>query len=131
VDFTINGFDYKAGKLNAKQQFHIVRRVAPVLAGLAGGKDENDILKGAMSAISSLSDSDADFVLFGLLGCVERKDPTGGWGKVSTGELLMYADIDFAIMLQIAAKAFEVNFAGFLGGLGSTLTGLNPKPKEA
>jgi len=130
VDFTINGFDYKAGKLNAKQQFHIVRRVAPVLAGLAGGKDENDILKGAMNAIASLSDSDADFVLFGLLGCVERKDSVGGWGKVSTGELLMYADIDFAMMLQIAAKAFEVNFAGFLGGLSLPLNGLSQPQKD-
>ena len=117
MDFQINGIDYKAGKLHAKQQFHIVRRLAPILSGVVG-KGEAEVLSGIAEAIASLNDADADFVLFGLLACVERKDPTGGWAKVSVGESLMYQDIDLVVMLQIAAKAFEGNFSGFFQGLG-------------
>jgi len=127
MDFQVNGIDYKSGKLNAKQQFHIVRRMAPILSGVVG-KSEGDVLNGIATALASLNDVDADFVLFGLLGCVERKDSTGGWGKVSTGENLMYQDIDLVAMMQIAMKAFEGNFSAFFKGLDLTSINTSLKP---
>jgi hypothetical protein len=130
MSFTVNGHEYTSGKLNAKQQFHIVRRLAPVLSGLVGIKDAEDAIGSITNAISSLSDTDADFVLFGLLSCVERQDASGGWAKITAGELLMYQDIDLMAMMQIAVESFKVNFGNFFNGFGSILTDTNLKVSD-
>lgn len=130
MSFEVNGFNYTAGKLNAKQQFHIVRRLSPVLSGLVGLKDANDAVGAIANAISSLSDADADFVLFGLLSCVERQDPSGGWAKITAGELLMYQDIDLIAMMKIATESFKVNFGNFFSGLGSILPDTTPTQSD-
>lgn len=118
MDFAINGVNYKASKLPAIKQFHIVRRVAPLLAGMT---DKDKALEGIMNGIGSLKDDDANYILFGLLSCVEREQVGHGWAKVSVGESLMFQDIDLGVMFQIATKAFQENYGGFLEGLGSTL----------
>jgi len=74
------------------------------------------------NAIAKLSDADADYCLFGLLAVVSRKQPQGtGWGPVSTGDTLMYADLDMVGMLQLAWKALEFNMSGFFAALPSDL----------
>lgn len=118
MDFAINGVNYKAAKLPAIKQFHIVRRVAPLLAGMT---DKDKALEGIMNGIGSLKDEDANYILFGLLACVEREQVGHGWAKVSVGESLMFQDIDLAVMFQIATKAFQENYSGFLEGMGSNL----------
>ena len=118
MDFAINGVNYKAAKLPAIKQFHIVRRVAPLLAGMT---DKDKALEGIMNGIGSLKDEDANYILFGLLACVEREQSGHGWAKVSVGESLMFQDIDLGVMFQIATKAFQENYSGFLDGLGSNL----------
>jgi len=119
MDFAINGVNYKASKLPAMKQFHIVRRVAPLLAGMA---DKDKALEGIMNGIGSLKDEDANYILFGLLSCVEREQVGHGWAKVCTGESLMFQDIDLAVMFQIATKAFMENYSGFIQGLPSGLS---------
>ena len=106
MEFELNGQTYRTGKIDARSQFHIVRRLAPVLGEIApaaaGGKMGGlDALPPLANAIAKLSDADADYCLFGLLAVVSRKQPQGtGWGPVSTGNTLMYADIDMVGMLQ-------------------------------
>ena len=116
MDFAINGVNYKASKLPAIKQFHIVRRVAPLLAGMA---DKDKALEGIMNGIGSLKDEDANYILFGLLACVEREQSGHGWAKVSVGESLMFQDIDLGVMFQIATKAFMENYQGFFNALPS------------
>lgn len=118
MDFVINGVNYKASKLPAIKQFHIVRRVAPLLAGMT---DKDKAIEGIMNGIGSLKDEDANYILFGLLSCVEREQLGHGWAKVCTGESLMFQDIDLGVMFQIATKAFQENYGGFLGEMGSAL----------
>ena len=116
MDFQVNGIKYKAGTLPAIKQFHIVRRCAPLLAGIT---DKDKALKTIFYGIGALKDEDVDYVLFGLLECVERDNHPHGWAKVSTGKSLMFQDIDLAAMMQIASKAFQANFQGFLAALPS------------
>lgn len=118
MDFIVNGINYKAGTLPAIKQFHVIRRCAPLLAGIA---DKNKALEGIFNAIGTLKDDDAEFILFGLLSCVEREQTGIGWAKIttSTGNSLMFQDIDLAAMMQIAFKAFQANFQGFLAALPS------------
>lgn len=116
MDFVINGINYKASKLPAIKQFHIVRRVAPLLAGMT---DKDKALEGIMNGIGSLKDEDANYILFGLLSCVEREQVGHGWAKVCVGESLMFQDIDLGVMFQIATKAFQENYQSFFNALPS------------
>lgn len=116
MDFQVNGVSYKAGKLPAMKQFHIVRRCAPLLAGIT---DKDKALESIFNGIGSLKDEDADYILFGLLSCVQRDRAPHGWANVCSGTSLMFDDIDLGAMLQIAAKAFQENFSGFLAALPS------------
>jgi hypothetical protein len=118
MDFQVNGVSYKAGKLPAMRQFHIVRRCAPLLAGIA---DKDKALESIFNGIGNLSDEDADYILFGLLSCVQRDRSPHGWANVSTGSSLMFDDIDLGAMLQISAKAFSENFSSFLDAIPSDL----------
>jgi len=139
VEFTAAGIEYRAGNINAREQFHIVRRLAPFLKALAplmAGMDvsKSDPMK-AMAALpqigevlAQLPDEAADYVVFGLLACVSRKQDNGlGWAKVSNGTQLMFQDIDMMTMLTLAARALMANMQGFFSELRSVSAPLNQK----
>jgi|SRR5271165_6183686 len=130
-DFEIGGRKFKLNKVDAFKQFHIVRRIAPILSDLLPSikdaqkiKQENlseeEKLEGLakmaapfMEGIAKLSDKDADFVLFGLLSSVEIQQPTGNWARVSTNEMIMMQDLELPVLLQLAGRAFMFNLSGF------------------
>lgn len=115
--FTINGNSYQYSPLNAREQFHILRRLSPALAELAGAinkdADLEATLKSLGRALSSLSDDDADYCLFGLLKGVERKQQGAGWVKVTVDNNVMFPDLSMVDLLQLAGWAFKVNFGDF------------------
>lgn len=134
-EFEIGGRNFKLCKINPFKQFHIVRRVGPILAELIpamqgfAGKDvtklsQEDKLKSleniaspVMQGLSKLSDSEADHVLFGLLSSVEVQQPAGNWGKVATESMLMMQDLELPVLLNIAGRAFMYNLSGFFSAL--------------
>lgn len=119
MDIDVGGHSYKCGTIDARKQFHIVRRLAPVMGNVAKGGEAIDAIA---SAVSKLSDDDADYVIFGLLACVARKQENGlGWAKVSNGNALMFADIGMADMLKLAYSAFEANMQDFFAVIRSHL----------
>jgi hypothetical protein len=132
-ELTINGLDYKFDKIPALAQFHIVRRLAPIIGELLGaidpkkfkegsGLDQSEMVKALVpitTALAKLTDEDANYILFGLLKAVTRKQVGGGWAKVVTGEVLMFDDIDMKVMIQLAVKVFMVNLGGFINALPS------------
>ena len=140
MDFELSGYSYKCGTIDARKQFHIVRRLLPVISGVVqSGMDSGGLVKGKpsleylsgkgsvaieaiASAIGKLSDEDADYVIFGLLACVTRKQENGlGWAKVSNGNAMMFADIGMADMLKLAYSAFEANMQDFFAVIRSIL----------
>lgn len=141
MEFETEGRTYRINKIDARSQFHIVRRLAPILGELAGAlkgrvagssvsKDDPEFkAKAAMEvmppiaeALAKLSDADADYVIFGLLKAVVRKQDQGlGWGPVATGTAIMYDDITMPTMLKLAWKALSFNMSGFFAALPSDL----------
>lgn len=78
--------------------------------------------------LAQLPDEAADYVVFGLLACVSRKQDNGlGWAKVSNGTQLMFQDIDMMTMLTLAARALMANMQGFFSELRSVSAPLNQK----
>jgi len=138
-------YDFK--KLDALSQFHIVRRLAPVIgeivASLANssemkGKDLkntkfddldfNEISKNlapVFTALAKIPDEDVNYAIFGLLKGVYRKQTNvGGWARITTDtNLFMFEDIkaDLKLMMSLAVKSFQVNLSGFMAALPSGL----------
>lgn len=126
-DVELGGQTYRIGVIDAISQFHIARRLAPILGDLVplvkeGRANGLEALAPMAASLARLSDADANYCLFGLLKVVQRKQPNGlGWGPVSTGEQLLYADLTMPAMLQLAGQAFSHNLAGFFDALPSDL----------
>ena len=134
-DFEIGSRKFKLNKIDAFKQFHIVRRVAPILADLLPAMKDiqkvtnTDLSESAkldelakiaaplMNGLSKLSDEDANRILFGLLSSVEVQQVSNNWARVATDSMLMIQDIELPMLLQIAGRAFMYNLSGFFAGL--------------
>lgn len=129
-DFTIGNRQFKANRLDVFRQFHVVRKIAPILGDLLPvmerlsklneeqlKEDQIEMLQPIMNGIARLSDKDADFVLLGLLSAVEVKQEAGNWAKLSDGKTLFFQDLDLPTMLQVAGRAFQFNLSGFFNVL--------------
>lgn len=135
-DFEINGVQFKLRKIDALKQFHIARRISPILADLMPAlsqmakvdknkalSEEDRLAQFAQLAeplfkgFAKLSDEESDKLLNGLLTAVEMKQPAGNWAKLSNGSMLMFSDLDLAVLLNAAGRAFAFNMQGFFSAL--------------
>jgi len=131
LEFNHGGHAYRAGKLPAMKQFHIVRRLAPLLPGVAASgikpdasaEDMAAILTPLATGLATMSDADAEYVLMTCMEAVERKQSAGGWARVVVGDRLMFEDIDMAGMLHIAWQVLQHNLSGFFAGLPRDFAG--------
>lgn len=128
LEFAIAGSNYKAGKLDPFKQFHIARRLAPLLSSAgeimkahaaASGDDDEAAMLAALEPVTrvlgSIPDADVEYVLGACLDVVSREQEGGkGWARVrSSGGALMFDDIDMVAMLQIAWNVLRHNLGGF------------------
>jgi hypothetical protein len=135
AELEINGVSYRTGRLTPMLQFHVMRRLAPLLSGIgeaikvAESSQKIDetaratvvdaLLKTAapiVDAIGSMDDQQAEYVINTCLSVVERKDH-GAWAHVqtptATGPILMFPDIDLPVMLQLCYLVVQENLSGF------------------
>jgi hypothetical protein len=133
MEITINGHNYRVGKLDALKQFHITRRLAPALASVglgiaqlqqAGAKVMGEgieaflpVLGPVSEIVASMSDEDANYILFTCLGVVTREQDGGRFAKVSADRQLMFEDIDMVLMLRLTVEVVRFNLQGFFSGL--------------
>ncbi|GAA5786140.1 phage tail assembly chaperone [Chitiniphilus shinanonensis] len=139
AEFEINGKQYRSGKLDAMKQFHVSRRVAPILptllpiflklAGVHRGDSGNG---GASSAIeivaelagpfadglAAMSDQDAEYIIGTCLSVVSRQQGSA-WAPVWSGtqNTLMFDDMDLGVMLPIVVHVIRDNLGNFIQGL--------------
>lgn len=134
---TINGQEYRLGKLGALPQFHISRRLSPMLAatgtslvGLKLGMDTEvsefaRILEPVTEIIAKMPEDDVNYILFTCLNVVSRKQGEQ-WAPITRNGQLMFEDIDMPAMLQIVFGVIKINLGNFLKGLG----GVAPSPSS-
>lgn len=116
MEFTINGSDYRSGKLDAKKQFHLARRLGPVLAKLPG-VPESEIFAAVAEEIADMSDEQCDYILDTCMAVVKRQQGDA-WAPVFNARagVMQFDDIDMSAMLTIARYVIEENLASFFGG---------------
>ena len=151
MELELAGQRYRSSKLNAIEQFNVVRRIAPVLSGLGesfdiiptpNGQDEANpqqteanvwsALAPVADALSNMPDDHVSYVLKLCLGKCQRLDEhTQTWARITTpsGEII-YQDIDVSVMMQLVVSIIQENLGSFFSaplpqtsgeGLGSRL----------
>lgn len=140
--------DYSFGKIDAIQQFHIVRKVAPIVGDLLAVISNSGVIKSGqklegmklddidfdalakdlgplLTTLAKLPEEDVNFVLFSLLKSVQRKATSaGGYSPIMTSQNhFMFEDIknDLQLMMSIVGHAFVHNLSGFISALPSGL----------
>jgi hypothetical protein len=116
----VGGQKYRIGRIDARKQFHVARRLAPLLAGMSGVPDKTAgfaaFLGPLTDALSGMSDEDVDYVLDICLGVCQRIQSNGHPAAVMVRGGLMFEDIDMGQMIQLAVKVIQENLGGFFLG---------------
>lgn len=139
---TISGTTYRIGKLTAKQQWNVIRRLGAVLAtagpafaslekatattpdgdgnSLAVSVDLDTMFSAfgpLASALGDLSDEASDYVIGVCLSvCYMNRGAT--WAAVATprGEI-MFSDITLPVMLQLTMLSIQESMADFFAAI--------------
>jgi hypothetical protein len=120
---TIGERTYLIGSLDCFQQFHVARRLGPmllsVLAAAAQAPDDADfesLLSGPLvEHLATMNQEDVDFVLCTCLGVVRVQLSDNGtaplWDK--TSKQLRYQDLQMPAMLQLTIAVCKDNLGSF------------------
>lgn len=131
MDFDIGNHSYRSTKLDAFRQFHVARKLAPVLGTLApalsGLAEKGGGLEAILPmarAIADLPQADCDFILKSCLAVVGRQQGGAGYSPVfnAAADRMMFEDIEMPEMVQIAVNVIQDNLSRFTGALPSGLT---------
>lgn len=124
-DIEVNSNTYRIGKMDTRKQFHVSRRLAPLLAGIGGaiaGSMAGDgsalaaTFQPIAEALSKMSDEDTDYVLDNCLAVVSRLQGNQFAPVMARGGALMFDDIDLPSMMQLAVAVIRENLGGFFPG---------------
>lgn len=124
---TIKGTSYSVGRLSAKKQFAVSRRLGPFLGDVMPNVHEllygkGDLVDRAIKLIptitgtlAAMKDEDCDFVIDTCLGVVKKQIENGQWASITTttGVLMFPDEIDMMVMLQLTAEVVKANLLPF------------------
>lgn len=118
-EIVIGDHTYRIGKLNAMQQWHVARRMMPVVMAMGSGvisamntPDEaaGDMLLDAFGpvadALAKMSDADTEYVINTCLSVCQRKQ-SEQYAPVRSSGGLMFTDIDMQVMMKLAMAVIK------------------------
>lgn len=127
-EITIAGHTYRYGKLNAFQQFHIERRILPLVLTafpvfFGNGADDGDGIvsfrdvmarsRPLADVLSKMSDEDADYVTSTCLSIIQRKQGME-WVSLMSDGRLMFDDLDAFETVLLCFFVIRRNLANFM-----------------
>ncbi|OZI36769.1 hypothetical protein CEG14_15575 [Bordetella genomosp. 1] len=139
-EIELSGNRYSIGKLSAKQQFHLSRRIAPIIpplipvyqrlarsgASLAedgqalsdDGSALSEVLQPFMDGIAAISDADGDQIIDLCLSVVQRRQESG-WANVWNPQhgVCLFQDMDLGVVLPLVLRVITHNLGPFMAGL--------------
>jgi hypothetical protein len=138
LEFTVGEHRYRSRKMNARQQFHCVRRLGPLFGqllnigpaianltpGTMGDADANKAFEEALgaytTALAKVPDQDCDYVIDRCMEVTQRLQGGNGsgqpvWSDVWNSRLnrMMFEDIELGEMFTIAGEVLKDNLQGF------------------
>lgn len=114
----VDGHSYRIGRMGARDQFHVVRRLGPAIMGFLASGAAGSGLAGAIGPIvdhlSRMSDEDSDYVLDHCLNVVQRMQPNNEWARVrAPNGALMFNDIELPQLINLTRAVLTENLRGF------------------
>lgn len=141
IEFDIDGKQYRANRLDAFKQFHVSRKIAPIVPKLipifvqlkdGGGLTEDlaglaEVVAPFADALAAMKDDDAEYIIATCLSVVLRQQGTT-WAPVWSvnGRVVMFEDIDMGVMLPIIVRVIRDNLGNFISGLLSNPAAAGP-----
>ena len=144
----IGGNTYSIGSMPAMTQFHVMRKLGPVLPGIvpvlaqaaaalpqADGQEDGGAMttvdgvaaiamaaRPLLDGLAAMADADAEYVINHCLSAVMRRDPGGkSWNAVSRDGVTMFDDIDLMTSMQIVWAVLRENYTGFFRAASTAL----------
>ncbi len=129
-EIEIKGRTYTIKKLPVMQQFHVMRRMAPILAAFVDGIPSGADIANSMASfdltkigeeIAALSDKDSEYILNTCLGAVLYRDPEAERDfkiQVRPG-VMAYEFIELPEILQLTGAVIKLNLSGFMAAVPS------------
>jgi len=134
AEFRVGEHSYRSRKLNLRQQWHVFRRLGPVMGPIAHlltmqPPDPNDTeaidrqmdaIMPFLNALARMPEEDVNYVLSTCLAVTQRAQGGNGAGPVAWADVWnaaagreMFEDIDFGVSAQIVWNVIQENLAGF------------------
>jgi len=147
----INGIEYTIGRLNAVDQFHVSRKIAPIvpklmpiIAEVAKGdlakvidslsEEENgdltelqplaDALSPFMEAIAQMPEEDVNFIIFKCLSVAKR-----GGAVVCRNNSIMFDNLGMTELLPLVIATIRLNLGNFIQGLLMKASSMQKQPQ--
>lgn len=144
AEFEVGGQKYRSGKMPARTQFHVMRRMAPILPAMQASIKVGIAMKAAqdagepitaemkervataglefIGAIGTLSDEAANYILDNCLSVVQvqQADYTK-WSNLRGSGGAMF-DLDMMTELEIVKEVVQDNYAPFFQGVVARLS---------
>ena len=148
TELEIGGNTYRINSMSAMTQFHVMRKLGPVLPGIvpvlaqaaaalpqADGQEDGGAMttvdgvaaiamaaRPLLDGLAAMADADAEYVINHCLSAVMRRDPGGkSWNAVSRDGVTMFDDIDLMTSMQIDGAALPENYTGFFRAASTAL----------
>jgi len=127
----LNGQSYRTGKLDAMRQFHLSRRLAPIIPPLipvfvklkAGGLEQDmlgfaGVLGPFADGLAAMSDETSEYIIGTCLSVVQRQNGKT-WANVwdAQGKVCMFDDMQLPDMVQLALRVIQDNLGPFISGI--------------
>ena len=133
TEFEMDGHWYRIGRLNAFEQFHVSRKISPLIPPLIPvfmqmAKSQGTTDVAALSSLfqpfaegfASLSDESAEYVISTCLKSVRRKNERDEWVPIWSqgGKAVMFDDLNnLSVMLRLVLRVIKDSLGDFLTGL--------------
>lgn len=141
IAFEIDGRQYRAGRLSARQQFHVMRRLSPLVEAVAPAVrdafktldvakpdikaaaaliDIPQIVGGLTHMLGTIPDAEFDYVIDTCLSVIERQQQGGGWARIldPRTKRVMFDDLDeLAVQTRMVWEVLSGNLTTFFAAL--------------
>ena len=122
---------YRIGKLPAMKQFHVSRRIAPIIPALIplysklarGGsvlsaiEASPELLSPFADALSGMSDETVDYLVATCMSVVTRQEGNA-WVRIWADRAgLLFEDIELSVLLPLTVRVIVENLGPFISGL--------------
>jgi hypothetical protein len=133
TEFESDGHLYRIRKLSAFQQFHLSRKIAPLIPPLVPiflqfSKEERDagalalLLQPFADGLAAMPDSAAESVMNTCLSAIKRKADIGdAFVPIWINQVAMFSDLnDVSKLFPLVMRVIQDSLGPFIGGLVSS-----------